>query len=205
MILRTLLLFFCICLLQVGYSQPDCTFEQYHRIGHDRSYLCMPVLHYQSKQNWYGEARYNYEDLQTFSLFAGRAFTGKSDLSYSFIPMLGWSTGRFKGVSAAMNIDLEYHNFFLSAQTQYSVSTTRSRDYFLYSWSELGYQSLAWLYTGLSVQHTQDFFSGRAIEPGAMIGFTFHKVTIPVYVFNPLSDKQYIIVGLSYKLKGSSK
>jgi hypothetical protein len=70
-----------------GFSQADINFEQYHVVDPHQLYMYMPVMHYQHKKNWYAEARYNYEDVETFSLYLGRAFTGGNDLNFSFVPM----------------------------------------------------------------------------------------------------------------------
>lgn len=205
MIIRTLLLLVVVFCLQSGYSQTDITFEQYHTTGAARAYEYMPVVHFQKSNNWCAQARYNYEEARTFSLFAGKAFKGKRVVFWSLTPMLGVSLGCFKGLSAALNIDLEYNDFFLSAQTQYSRSVKHDGDYFLYSWSEAGYQCLNWLYAGVSFQHTQSFSSDKLLEPGVLVGFTFKKFTLPVYAFNPLSRNSYFIIGCSFPLTVNKK
>src|SRR5262245_25135204 len=103
-----------------GFGQANINFEQYHVVDPNQFYTYMPVMHYQTKNNWYGEARYNYEEMETFSLFLGRAFTGGNDLNFSLVPMLGGSVGKFKGVSTGLNVDMDYNKFFFSSQSQYS-------------------------------------------------------------------------------------
>lgn len=205
MIIRTLLLLIGILQWGHGFSQAKFTFDQYHLMGRNRPYSYMPVLHAENNRQWCAEARYNYEDKQTASLFAGKTFTGDHKVSWSLAPMLGVSVGRFKGLSTALNIDLEYNDFYLSAQTQYSRSVTRNNDYFLYSWSEIGYQTCSWLYTGISVQQTQDLASGKLMEPGMLVGLTCKGFSIPVYLFNPFVRDKYFIVGLSYSWGGKKK
>src|SRR4051812_3367456 len=118
-----------------GFSQAEMKLEQYHVVDPHQAYTYMPVMHYQHKKNWYAEARYNYEEVETFSLYLGRAFTGGNDLNYSFVPMLGGSMGKFKGVSTALNIELEYNKFFFSSQSQYSMPTSQYGQNYWYSWS----------------------------------------------------------------------
>src|SRR5262245_23424040 len=106
-------LFLCIFFLVDGASgQTQGGFEQYHFVGVNQPYTYMPVVHLQTRSNWYTEARYNYEDLQTVSLYVGKTFTGNNRLSYSLTPMLGGVAGRFNGVSTGLNVDLEYDKFF---------------------------------------------------------------------------------------------
>jgi len=180
-----------------GLGQGKLNFEQYHVVNPHQLYTYMPVMHYQTNSNWYGEARYNYEAAETFSLYLGRAFTGGNDLDFSFVPLLGGSVGKFKGVSTGLNVDLDYNKFFFSSQSQYSMPVNRCGRPFWYSWSELGYQSIKWLYAGLSVQYTHTRYTSDELQPGMMIGFVFNKFTIPVYTFDPFSNGRNFIVGFN--------
>src|SRR5688572_29436206 len=86
-----------------SYSQAKASVEQYHYIGKGQPYVFMPVAYFQTSRNWYAEVRYNYEDIETFSAYLGKSFTGDKRLSYSFTPILGASVGRFKGISTGLN------------------------------------------------------------------------------------------------------
>ncbi|THU40437.1 hypothetical protein FAM09_11285 [Niastella caeni] len=196
--LPSILLLFLAFMSRPGFSQSAVMLEQYHLVNSGQPYLYMPVMHYQHSKNWYAEARYNYEDAETFSLYLGRTFSvQKRDFNFSFVPMLGGSLGRFKGVSTGLNIDMELNKFFFSSQSQYSRSTAVYGDYFVYNWSEVGYQSLKWFYAGVSVQHTHDRVIGNELQPGVMIGFTFNRFTIPVYTFEPFNSGRNFIVGVT--------
>jgi len=188
-----------------GFGQADINLEQYHIVDPHQPYTYMPVMHYQHKKNWYAEARYNYEEVETFSLYLGRAFTGGNELNYSVVPMLGGSMGKFKGVSTGLNIDMEYNKFFFSSQSQYSMPVSQYGQNYWYSWSEVGYQSMKWLYAGLSVQHTHDRLIGDEVQPGMMIGFMFNKFTIPVYTFDPFTNGRNFIVGFNMAWKHGKK
>jgi hypothetical protein len=208
MIKHAFILLLALLLLNIpGFSQSAMNLQQYHVVSAGQPYLYMPVMQYQHSRNWYAEARYNYEDAETFSLYLGKAFTGGNALNYSFVPMLGGSVGRFQGVSTGLNVDMEYDKFFFSSQSQYSVPTREYSQYFLYSWSEAGYQGLKWLYAGLSVQHTLDRATGNLWQPGMMIGFTFKRFTIPVYSFEPFNSNRNFIVGvtMAWKSKGGNR
>ena len=207
MIKHASILILTILLLNgTGFSQSELNLDQYHIVNPGQPYQYMPVMHYQHARKWYAEARYNYEDAETFSLYLGKAITGGKSLNYSIVPMLGGSVGRFQGVSTALNIDMDYHKFFFSSQSQYSRSTIQYGEYFLYSWSEIGYQGLKWLYAGLSVQHTYDRLAGNELQPGMMIGFTFNKFTIPVYTFDPFNNNgRNFVVGVTMSWKSQRK
>jgi len=188
------------------FGQSELTFEQYRIINTGQPSVYMPVMHYLHPKNWYAEARYNYEDAETFSLYLGRAFTGGTNaLNYSVVPMLGGSMGRWQGISTGLNINVDLNNFFFSSQSQYSRSTGGYGDHFEYDWSELGYQSLKWLYAGLSLQHTHDRLTGHDAQPGFMVGFIFNRFTIPVYTFEPFNNSRNFIVGVTMEWKNKKK
>ncbi|MEJ7767598.1 MAG: hypothetical protein WKF89_07285, partial [Chitinophagaceae bacterium] len=135
-------------------SQSETGLEQYCFVRND-SYTFMPIVHFRNKNNWYAEARYNYEDTQTFSLFLGKTYSKNAGLTYSITPLVGASVGNFQAVSVGLNLDMGLNNFYFSSQSQYSFSTSVYEHSFLYNWSEIGFQPLPWFYTGLSIQQTR--------------------------------------------------
>lgn len=193
----------------VAFGQSEVTFEQYHVVYaaplSTQPYLYMPVLHYLHPSKWYAEARYNYEDADTYSLYFGRAFTGGKNLNYSIVPILGGSVGKFRGISTGLNIDLELDKFYFSSQSQYSRSTSPYGGSFVYTWSELGYQSGKWLYAGVAAQHTHVWQQGHELQPGVMLGFSFSRFTIPIYAFEPFNNGRNFIVGFTMAWKGSKR
>ncbi|MBC7829035.1 MAG: hypothetical protein H7122_14895 [Chitinophagaceae bacterium] len=181
----------------LGFAQSKASLEQYHIMGNNRTYVPMSIAHFQNNKKWYAEGRYNYEELETFSLYVGKTFSKKEKLSYVLTPLLGGAIGNFNGVSTGINMDLDYSNFFFSLQSQYSFSTDRRADNFFYNWSELAYQPLAWLYGGISVQHTRLYRTETRFEPGLLIGFSYRNLTLPVYTFAPFNRNRYFMVGLN--------
>jgi hypothetical protein len=177
-------------------AQFETAVEQYHVVGSRQDYVPIVVAHVQNTKKWYAEARHNYEELETFSFYVGKTFTGKKKLSYTVTPLLGGALGNFNGISTGMNLDLEYRDFFFSLQCQYSISTDQRTSNFFYSWSELAYQPLQWLYVGGSIQHTRLYETKTTFESGFLVGFTFKNVTIPVYAFAPFNRNRYFMLGL---------
>lgn len=167
-------------------------------MGGVEEYVWMPVFHYQSKKGFYTELRYNYEDIQTLSLFAGKTFTGGKSFQFSFTPMTGFSTGKFTGMSLAANADMEWNNFYLSSQTQYSFSTKKEVSNFFFSWSELGYTISKCLFAGLAMQYTRQIDNNN-FEPGFVAGFEIRNFSFPVYVFSPFRSGSYFVVGVNYE------
>jgi hypothetical protein len=166
----------------------------------------VPMVHFQTKNNWYGELRYNYEDAQTLSFFGGKTLNGGKSLTWSFTPMAGYSTGKFTGVSAGINNDAEWKDFYFSAQSQYSVATKKDIANFFFNWSEAGYSFSDNFYSGIAMQYTRQQQKGY-LEPGIVSGLCFRNFSLPFYVFNPLKSDCYFVLGLNYEynLKKKSK
>ncbi len=187
---------------QLGaFSQPTFSVEQYSFLGGGQTSLLAPVAHYQTSKKWYAEARYNYEDVRTFSLYAGKVFSGKDNLSWSVTPMIGAIAGKMNGGSFGLNSAFSYGKFNFSSESQYSVSAATRQDNFFYNWSELWYEPFDWVYTGIAMQHTRMFASNSLVDPGVLLGFSYSQWSFPLYSFNPLSSQRYFVVGINWEWK----
>jgi hypothetical protein len=176
-------------------------FEQYCYITQQGIMTLVPIIHYQSFTNWYVEARYNYEGAGTYSLYAGKIFSRQGRFSYSITPLLGGVTGKLKGGSAGLNVTMDIGKVFFASQSQFTSSTVGERSSFFFSWSELAYQPSKWCYAGLALQHTR-FLQTRtkSVEPGVVVGFSVGLWTIPLYVFSPMGNDRYYVVGMNLRL-----
>jgi hypothetical protein len=196
---RGMLLIAWSMLIQLNlFAQGKAGIEQYSYIGAQSAGAIVPSLHLQSASNWYGELRYNYEDLQTCSLYGGRIIEGGNDLEYSITPMLGFSAGWFTGISLATNAEAEWKNFYLSSQTQHSIAIKEDCENFFFSWSELGYNVSDHFFAGLAMQYTLQM-KQHDFEPGFLAGLNFKNFSFPFYVFSPFHSGRYFILGVNYE------
>ena len=176
----------------------------YTRVPFSEAFV--PVAHIESPNNFYAELRYNYEDLKTLSLYIGKTLTGGNNLVYTITPMLGYSTGRFTGISLGANTDAGWKKFFLSSQTQYSItikksdslSTKNTADNFFFTWSELAYNFSDHFFGGLSIQYTRQAGENN-FEPGLLAGLNFKNFSFPFYVFKPLYSERYFVLGVEFQ------
>ena len=172
--------------------------ENYNVINPGNGYAWVPVIHYKGNNNFYAEARYNYEDLNTVSLYGGRCFTGGKNISYSITPMTGLVFGKFNGVSFATNATADYRRLNFSGQVQYTVNSKEKKESFFYNWSEISYQVFEKIYSGISIQQTMQVNTKMKTEKGLLIGYCSGKITIPVYIFSPFKNRS-IITGLIFE------
>ncbi|MBL0273539.1 MAG: hypothetical protein IPQ06_10810 [Chitinophagaceae bacterium] len=194
--LEFLVLLCMIC--STAFTQAKSGLQNYTLLSQENEYLWMPVFHYQARNGVYAELRYNYEDVQTLSFYGGKTFSGGKTLQFSLTPMLGYSTGRFTGLSLATNVEVEWKNFYLSSQTQYSMATKQNSADFFFSWSELGYDISDNFFAGVAIQYTRQQEMNDT-EPGVMAGLNFKNISIPFYVFGPFKSGRYFVLGLNYE------
>ena len=131
------------------------------------------------------EARYNYEALDTGSLFAGWKFSGGDKLSYELTPILGAVFGATQGIAPGFEASLAYGIVDFYIEAEYLQDFENHGDSFAYAWSELGFSPLECLRFGLVGQRTRVYSSDRDIQRGGFAQITAGKVTFGLYVFNP--------------------
>lgn len=140
------------------------------------------------------EARYNYEALDSGSLFAGWTFAGGDTLTYELTPMLGGVFGDTRGIAPGFEASLAYGvtDFYIEAEYLYDFDN--HEDSYTYAWSELGFTPWEWLRFGLVGQRTRVYRSDRDIQRGGFAQLMFGKATLGLYVFNPDDDTDRLAV-----------
>lgn len=124
---------FCLLLPNKSEAQFKWVIENYNYPGQPGAGAVVPMIHFETRKNWYAELRYNYEDIRTISFFGGKTFKGEKFFEYSITPLVGFSAGTFTGISAGANIGAEWKNFYLSSQTQYCAGTKKDVPDFFFS------------------------------------------------------------------------
>ncbi len=166
-------------------------------VPNDRSYFS-PV--FTADRRWlHLEARYNYENFQTGSLWAGYNFSIGHKLEFDFTPMLGGVFGDTSGIAPGYEMSLTYGPFELSSEgEQLFTIKSRANDFF-YSWNELVYSPKDWLHAGLVSQTTRAYQSPLDIQRGVFVGFSRKKMDFTTYVFNFGWTDPTVVMGLSCK------
>lgn len=131
------------------------------------------------------EARYNYEALDSGSLFVGWTFSGGDALTWELRPILGAVLGSTQGIAPGFEASVAYGIVDFYTEAEYMHDFDVREDSFTYAWSELGFTPLSWLRFGLVGQRSRAYESDRDIQRGGFAQLTFGKVTLGTYVFNP--------------------
>lgn len=164
----------------------------------DREYV-QPTL--AADRDWlHLEARYNYEDLETGSIWAGYNFSGGETLPWEITPMLGGVFGETNGVAPGYKGSLGWWKLELYSEGEYVIDTDDSSDSFFYNWSELTLSPVDWFRFGLVTQRTRTYDSDRDIQRGVLVGLSWEHVDLCAYVLNPDDDKPIFVfsVGLEF-------
>src|SRR5687768_5282005 len=90
------------------------------------------------------EARYNYEDQHTASLWAGYNFGFGNKLRLEVTPMLGGVFGDTTGIAPGCEVSLTYENISFDSSSEYVFDTTDPSASFFYGWPQLTYSPLNW-------------------------------------------------------------
>lgn len=144
------------------------------------------------------EARLNYEDLRTGSLWGGYNFAGGETVEWELTPMIGGVFGNTSGVAPGYKGAVNWRKLGFSSEGEYVFDTTDSSESFFYNWSELTVSPHDWWRVGLVTQRTRAYASDREIQRGLLAGFSFRSVDTAVYVFNPDDGKPIAVLAVTF-------
>jgi hypothetical protein len=143
------------------------------------------------------EARYNYEALETGSAWIGYNLSAGKDVTLEFTPMVGGVFGDLTGVAPGCKVTLSWWKLSLYSEDEYVFDTGDSSGNFFYAWSELTLAPVDWFRFGVVGQRTQAYKSDREIQRGVMAGFSFKRVDLSAYLFNPDEDKPTFVFAVA--------
>lgn len=159
-------------------------------------FIFLPIF-IADKENLHLEARYNYEDLKTFSGWVGYNFFGGDELEYFITPMIGAAAGRTDGIAPGLEITLSYFGFELYSESEYLFDFASSEYNFFYSWADLTYSPTDWLWFGISGQRTQLYQSDVEVERGLILGGSYRNIEITSYFYNPFTEDFFFMLSLA--------
>lgn len=146
------------------------------------------------------EARYNYEDQDSVSFFAGANFEFGDDVKLALTPMVGGLVGRTDGIIPALEADVTVGRFEAYGEAEYVFDLGDTSSRFFYMWSELSAWPTEWLRAGVVTQRTRVYQTERDIQRGLLVGVSFKQLEGALYFFNPGSDDHFTVVsfGVSF-------
>lgn len=167
----------------------------YYFVPEDRNLLSL--IGYADHKALHLESRYNYEDLNTGSAFAGWKFETGKEFIFAATPMLGFVFGNTNGFIPAAELEASYKIFDFYSETEYVFDFAGKENNYLYTWSELALSPIESLRTGITAQRTRLYQTSLDLQRGIFAQYSFWKLTAGAYYFNPFSSDNLVIISLS--------
>jgi hypothetical protein len=142
------------------------------------------------------EARYNYEDRKTVSVFAGWTLSAGESFTIALTPMAGVAFGRTKGIVPALEMSLGRGMFDFYAECEYLLDLNDTSGNFFYSWLELGVAPTELVRIGLAAQRTRVFESPLELDRGVFAQLAPEPGTVSLYAFNLFTESWFLVIGL---------
>ncbi|HSP06413.1 MAG TPA: hypothetical protein VLR94_04510 [Acidobacteriota bacterium] len=162
----------------------------------DQTYL-NPIIS-ADKSHLHLEARYNYEDLDTGSIFAGYNFRTGDAFELKVTPIMGGVFGNSNGIAPGFLLDLSYRKWSFSSEDEYFFSSDTKESNFFYSWSEIIYSPADWIWFGAAGQRTRAFKTDLEIQRGFLLGFGVRSFAVTGYLMNPGGEDPFGVISLEY-------
>lgn len=143
------------------------------------------------------EARYNYEDKETFSAWVGYNFSGGNNFEYAITPMIGGVVGLSNGMAPGIKITLGFKGFELYSEAEQYFDLETSANHFFYMWSDITYSPNDWLWFGLSGQRTRVYQTDLDIQRGLLLGLGHKGWELTAYFYNIASDDPFLMISLA--------
>jgi hypothetical protein len=183
---------------QTTTSAPEWTFDGsvYTYFLPDEGNYAQPTI--ATDRGWlHLEARFNYEDLDTGSMWLGYNFSGGETVEWALTPMLGGIFGQTDGVAPGYKGSLSWRQFEFYSEGEYVFDADDSVDSFFYNWSEVTFVPAEWFRVGLVTQRTRVYETERDIQRGLLVGISYKNLEATTYVFNP-DDKSFVVLSIAF-------
>lgn len=143
------------------------------------------------------EARYNYEDKNTASLWTGHRFKFGKGVKFVLVPMAAIVFGNTNGVAPGLEMEIMYKKFDFYSESEHVFDFSSRENNFFYMYSELAIRPIRALRTGIMTQRTKLFESDRELQRGIFAEYYFGRFRAGVFYFSPFASDQFWIASFS--------
>ncbi len=167
----------------------------YHFQGGDNIFL--PVFRAEHKR-LHLEARYNYEDLETFSGWVGYNLEGGEKITYAFTPMAGIARGLTNGFALGLEFSVTVGKFELYSESEYLWDQASTEYNYFYSWTDLTFSPRDWWWVGISGQRTRLYQTDLEYQRGVMLGAVAGNWEISGYYYNAGFGETFVLLDVTF-------
>lgn len=165
--------------------------QAYHYFVPDEPDFLLPIV-MADRGVLHLEARYNYEDRNTFSAFVGRSWSlGHLTLT----PMVGLAIGQTDGIVPGLEVELAAGGLEFWIEAEYLLDLAGNDGNYFYGWSELSYRVLPWMGLGFMSQRTKTFRQDVEVDWGFLARVGKGPVSALTYLIDP-AGSAFFMVGL---------
>lgn len=144
------------------------------------------------------EGRYNYEDFNTASLWAGRRFLFGKELKFVVVPMAAVVFGNTNGVAPGLEMEITYKKFDFYSESEYVFDFNTRENNFYYQYGELALRPIHPIRFGAVIQRTKLFESELELQRGLFAEYYVKWFRAGLFGFSPFSDEyRYWIASVS--------
>lgn len=133
--------------------------------------------------NLHLEARYQWEDWRTASVWAGRWFSFGDAFHVDVAPMVGGVFGNTNGVAPGMLVEAEWKRLSFYSSSEYLIDAEDQANNFTYTWNEVAVD-LDHLLVGVVTQRTRTFDTELDLQRGLLLMREQGALTFGMYLFN---------------------
>ncbi|MBO9199396.1 MULTISPECIES: hypothetical protein [Niastella] len=155
-----------------------------------------PTLYVRHK-NLHLEGRYNYEDRNTASFWAGRRCKFGEGVKFVLVPMAAVVVGNTNGLAPGVEMEIMYRKLDFYAESEYVFDFESKEGNFFYMYSELAVRPIKPIRTGLIAQRTKLFETKFEIQRGFFAEYYFGRFRAGVFYFDPFTSDNYWIASFS--------
>jgi hypothetical protein len=150
-----------------------------------------------NKNKLHLEARYNYENRNTASLWGGMNFSFGKNVKFVLTPIAGVVFGQMNGLAPGLLADISYKSLYFNSQTEWVFDFKSSEESFVYTFLQLGVGVTENLSLGITAQRSRLILSNTDLQRGFFAEYTFWKMTAGLSYFDPFSSDYYFMAVLA--------
>jgi len=143
------------------------------------------------------EARYNYEDVNTASLWVGRRFLLGESVKFIVVPMAAVVVGNTNGLSPGLELEISWKKFDFYSESEHVFDFKTQENNFFYQYGELAIRPIKPIRAGMMVQRTRLFETGRELQRGLFGEYYLGVFRAGVFWFSPFDESHYWIASVS--------
>jgi hypothetical protein len=146
------------------------------------------------------EARYNYETLESASIWLGYNIRTGKKVTLALTPMLSAVFGKTTGIAPGYELLVNWRKLELYSEGEWVFNVYDRTDSFVFAWSELTVTPIDWLCFGIVGQRTRVFDGERDIQRGVLLRVLHKRLALTGHAFNPETSKPLYVFSVGVEL-----